>query len=94
MLQQVGKEGKVVAFDPQTILFNYLSKMKKLLKWKNVQIEHIALSVTETETTLFIPSNHVGNTFAPGATIVTNGERDDIGFTEKVNTDLLDHYRM
>ena len=92
MLKQVGKDGKVVAFEPQTILFNYLSHMKKILKWNNVAIEHVALSDTETETTLFIPTNHISNASAPGATILNNRERDDIGFTETVNTDSLDHY--
>jgi FkbM family methyltransferase len=92
MLQKVGKQGKLVAFEPQTVLHYYLTNMKKLLKWNNVTIEHIALSDTETETTLFIPTNHVSNASAPGATILNNRERDDIGFTETVNTDSLDHY--
>ena len=92
MLKQVGKQGKVVAFEPQTVLFDYLIHMKRILKWGNVTIEHIALSDTETETTLFIPTNNVSKASAPGATILNNRERDDIGFTEKVNTDSLDHY--
>ncbi len=92
MLKKVGDQGKIVAFEPQTVLHTYLSHLKKLLKWNNVTIEHIALSDTETETTLFIPTNHVSNASAPGATILNNRERDDIGFTEKVNTDSLDHY--
>lgn len=92
MLKQVGNQGKVVAFEPQTVLFDYLSHLKRILKWSNVNIEHIALSDTETETTLFIPANYVSKASAPGATILHNRERDDIGFTEKVNTDSLDHY--
>jgi FkbM family methyltransferase len=92
ILQLVGKNGKVVAFEPQSLLFNYISKMKKLLNWENVTVEHIALSDTETETTLFIPTNNVSSKSAPGATILNNRERNDIGFTEKVGTDSLDHY--
>jgi len=92
MLQLVGKNGKIVAFEPQSMLFAYISKMKKLLGWQNVTVEHIALSDTETETTLFIPTNNVSSKSAPGATILNNRERDDIGFTEKVGTDSLDHY--
>lgn len=92
ILQLIGKNGKVVAFEPQSLLFNYISKMKRLLNWDNVTVEHIALSDTETETTLFIPTNNVSSKSAPGATILNNRERNDIGFTEKVGTDSLDHY--
>ncbi|MEO7531924.1 MAG: FkbM family methyltransferase [Sediminibacterium sp.] len=92
MLELVGKNGKIVAFEPQSLLHAYLSKMKKVLSWQNVTVEHIALSDTETETTLFIPTNNVSSKSAPGATILNNRERDDIGFTEKVSTDSLDHY--
>jgi FkbM family methyltransferase len=92
MLQLIGKNGSIVAFEPQSLLFNYISKMKRILNWENVTIEHIALSDTETETTLFIPTNNVSSKSAPGATILNNRERNDIGFTEKVDTDSLDHY--
>jgi FkbM family methyltransferase len=92
MLGLVGKTGKVVAFEPQSRLFNYISKMKRLLNWDNVTIEHIALADKEAETTLFIPTNSVSKKSAPGATIVNYGERNDIGFTENVSTDSIDHY--
>jgi FkbM family methyltransferase len=92
MLQLVGKTGKVVAFEPQSVLYNYIKKMKSTLSWPNVTIEHMAISDAEGETTLFIPTNYVSKASAPGATIVDNRERDDIGFTEKVNTQSLDQY--
>lgn len=91
ILGLVGSKGKIVAFEPQSLLFHYISRMKQMLHWDNVTIEHIALSDTETETTLFIPTNNVSKKSAPGATIL-NYERDDIGFTENVKTDSLDHY--
>lgn len=92
MLQLVGKSGKIVAFEPQSILFNYNTRLKKLFNWQNVTVEHIALSDAEGEATLLIPTNAKSKTSAPGATIVNNRERNDIGFTEKVATDSLDHY--
>jgi FkbM family methyltransferase len=92
MLQLVGKNGKVFAFEPQTILYTYLKKLQTLFNWHNVTIEHVALSDTEGEATLLVPTNNISRATAPGATIVDNRERDDIGFTEKVATDSLDHY--
>ncbi len=92
MLQLVGKKGKIGAFEPQSVLYDYIQKMKLLLHWDNVTIEHVALSDRQSETTLFIPTNHVSKASAPGATILNNRTRDDIGFTETVHTDSLDHY--
>jgi FkbM family methyltransferase len=92
MLPLVGETGRIIAFEPQQVLYNYIQKMKSLLNWQNVTIEHIALSDAQTEATLFIPTNHKSKASAPGATILNNRERDDIGFTEQVRTDTLDHY--
>jgi FkbM family methyltransferase len=92
MLQLVGKSGKVLAFEPQSVLYNYIKKLKRLLNWQNVTVEHIAISDIEGVVTLFIPTNNVSRSSAPGATIVNNRERNDIGFTEKVNTLSLDQY--
>ena len=92
MLQLVGNTGKIVAFEPQSILYNYNTKLKKKFNWQNVTVEHIALSDVEGEATLLIPTNSKSKTSAPGATIVNNRERDDIGFTEKVATVSLDYY--
>ena len=92
MLGLVGKTGKLVAFEPQSILFNYNTKLKKLFNWENVTVAHIALSDKEGEAMLLIPTNSKSKTSAPGATIVDNRDRDDIGFREKVATDSLDHY--
>lgn len=94
MLQAVGKTGKVVAFEPQSVLYDYLKKMKKIFNWQNVTIEHLALSDSEMEATLLIPVNSKSKTSAPGATIVDDRERDDIGMREKVTTASLDHYCM
>jgi len=92
ILQLTGKTGKVVAFEPQSVLYNYLTKLKTMFNWQNVTIEHLAISDSEGEVTLFIPTNNISKASAPGATIVDNRERDDIGFTEKVTTQSLDYY--
>ncbi len=92
MLEITGETGKIIAFEPQSILYKYNQKIKALFNWDNVTVEHIALSDKQGEATLLIPTNSMSKTSAPGATIVNDRERDDIGFTEKVVTDSLDHY--
>jgi FkbM family methyltransferase len=92
ILKQAGDTGKVFAFEPQSALYNYVSKIKKLFNWKNVIIEHLALSDTAGKVTLYIPSNKKSNASSPGATIVQNSGRTDIGATEEVATETLDTY--
>jgi len=92
MLRQVGAEGRVFAFEPQSNLYRYIKNSKKLFKWNNVTIEHIALSDSIGTVTLFIPTNKVSKGSAPGATIVKHEDQSKIGATEKVSTETLDSY--
>lgn len=92
MLKKVGIQGKIYAFEPQLALYDYLTKLKKLLKWSNVVIEHLALSNSAGTVTLFIPKNKVNDSSSPGATIVNFKEHSDISGTETVQTDTLDAY--
>jgi len=92
LLKQVGKSGKVFAFEPQSNLYQYIKKTKALFHWDNVSIEHLALSDNAGKVTLYIPTNKVRKGSSPGATIVEHKERSDFGMTETVNTETLDSY--
>lgn len=92
MLKQVGERGRVFAFEPQSILYQYIKKIKGLFKWDNVTIEHLALSDTEDIVTLYIPTNKVSKDSSPEATIVEHKHDSNIGATEKVRTETLDSY--
>jgi FkbM family methyltransferase len=92
MLNKVGKNGKVFAFEPQSNLYNYLIKIKSLLNWNNATIEHLALSNSAGEVKLFIPSNKVSEGSSPGATIVEQKENTKFGITEIVKTETLENY--
>ena len=92
MLNQVGDKGNVFAFEPQTNLYQYIIKIKRLFRWNNVTVEHIALSDTEGKVTLYIPTNKVSKGSSPGATIVEHKDRTDFGLTEVVVTETLDAY--
>lgn len=90
--KQVGGEGKVFGFEPQSYLYEYLVKMKRLFNWDNVTIEHLALSDTAGTVQLFIPKNKVSQHSSPGATIVEYEDKSAFGKTETVNTETLDSY--
>ncbi|MEI6189064.1 MAG: FkbM family methyltransferase [Chitinophagia bacterium] len=92
ILKQVGKQGKVVGFEPQTNLFNYLIKIKQLFDWKNVTIENLALSNTTGHSNLYFPTDAVGKSSSPSATILHH--ENDAAFTtiEQVSIATLDAY--
>ncbi len=92
MLQQAGKEGKVVGFEPQTILHTYLQKIKKLFHWDNVTIEHLALSNTTGQTHLYLPTDVPGKLTSQGATIVGHEQDENFKTAEKVTLSTLDEY--
>jgi len=91
MQQQTGVTGKVYAFEPQSILYNYLARMKDLLNWSNVVIEPLAISGTEGNAVLYIPQNH-GKPTSPGATIIPANKDMVIQKQENVVTITLDAY--
>lgn len=90
--KQVGPTGKVFAFEPQSNLFNYLTKLKALFNWGNVTLEHLALSNTSGQAQLYLPTEEDGKASSPGATIAV--DKGDTNFTslEKVTTSTLDTY--
>ncbi len=92
MLKQVGKNGKVFAFEPQTNLYQYIIKIKKLFNWNNVTVEHLALSDSAGKVTLFIPVNTTSKNSSPGATILAQNNNNDFGLTEEISTQTLDFY--
>ncbi len=92
MTQRVGKSGKVYAFEPQSNLYQYIVRLVHLFQWKHVSIEHLALSDSEGEVTLYIPTNKVSISSSPGATIVQQKGNSDFGKTETVKTESLDSY--
>ena len=92
MQKLVGKEGQVHAFEPQTLLFQYLEKMKPIMHWDHVTINNIALSDNDTPATLYIPSNLTGQSSSPSATIFDQHTLGVVSKTETVLTTTMDRY--
>lgn len=92
MQKITGKEGRVFAFEPQSFLFDYLTRIKKISRWNNVVIEHLALSDCAGETTLYIPVNKIKKKSSPEATILNIQNQKAVAKQEMVKTDTLDSY--
>ncbi len=89
--KQVGINGTVFAFEPQSLLNNYLSELRTLLNWENVQIELSAVSDRSGKATLCIPYNK-GKKSSPCATIIQSQMDFTIRKKEEVDTITLDAY--
>ena len=86
--QAVGAEGKVVAFEPQPILFGYLKTATT--GFKNLTVENLAVSAEKGKLTLFVPQH--GSKTSPGATL-NSAKPNEIDCTEiKVQVVTLDEY--
>jgi FkbM family methyltransferase len=92
MQKNVGKDGQIHAFEPQSFLYNYLAKMKPIMHWDNVTINNIALSDNDATATLFIPTNVTGDASSPSATIFDQHNLGEVAKTETVYTTTMDHY--
>ena len=87
--KKVGKTGKVYAFEPQIILFNYLQGIIKINNYNNVVLEGMGLSDHQGKTNFYIPSSKNGT--SPGARIDILDKNDNY---QKLTIDLvtLDQY--
>lgn len=91
MVKEVGDTGNVYVFEPQSLLFQYIKKIKRYFNWKNVTVEHLALSDSEGSVTLYIPINKWRKS-SPGASVVAHKGLQNIRTTETIATETLDVY--
>lgn len=92
MLKNIGSEGKLYAFEPQSDLYAYLVNLKSLYKWSNVRIEHLALSDQAGIVELYIPQNKTSQSSSPGATILKKKLNEEFNKIEEIQTQTLDAY--
>jgi FkbM family methyltransferase len=91
MVKQLGNSGMVCAFEPQVHLYNYITRIKSMLGWDNVEVENLALSDETNTSTLYIPVRR-GKKSSPGATIARGENNGTDSLTETVATESLDSY--
>jgi len=86
---QIGPEGIIVCFEPQSVLNQYLERLVELKHWNNVKVEKLALSNVDGETDFFIPDSKSGT--SPSASL-ENGVSGFNGRLVNVRTQSLDSY--
>jgi len=88
MAKSVGHEGKVIAFEPQPDIANYIRKFFDATVYKSVVIEPIGLSSRQGECRMTIPET--GKKYSPGASFEVRARDGFHSFMVKVDT--LDSY--
>ena len=88
---KVGIHGRVFAFEPQTVLFQYLQNIIDIFGWKNVSVHQIALSDSKGLVNLLLPQNSRQKTSSPGATIAQLNNGINFTATEEIETDTIDN---
>ena len=91
MSKLVGKSGKVYAFEPQSLLYEYLLTIKALFS-SEIILENLALSDSSKEQVLNIPAHKNENKSSPGASLSNNFEGQKIIKTELIQSVSLDEY--
>lgn len=87
----VGATGRVIAFEPQPTLHDYLKGVFASRFWKNVALEDVALSNDTRSTRLFVPAQ-LGST-APGASLKEDVlVEKPVVYSTPVKTTTLDLY--
>jgi FkbM family methyltransferase len=85
-----GENGKVIAFEPQSILYNYLNSISSFFG-KQVKFENLAVSDISGEQRLSIPAHKKKNKTSPGASLSLNKDAQIMGY-ESIHTTTLDEY--
>jgi len=88
MAKSVGRGGKVVAFEPQPDIANYLKKFFDAPAYRGVTIEPIGLSSRQGESRIVIPE--AGKKYSPGASFEVKPSDNFHSFTVRIDT--LDNY--
>ena len=90
--RKLGKSGRIIAFESRPYLLKQLANRKKILRWKNVELETLILSDFSYSRTAY---NYSGTSFQNSSTgaIIINLKDDERDYVRhKINIDTLDNY--
>jgi FkbM family methyltransferase len=90
--RRVGKSGRIIAFESRPYLLQQLAHLKKILRWKNVELEPLVLSDISCTITVY---NSVNSNYQPsshGAIVININDNPADGIANKIVVDTLDNY--
>ena len=92
MRRKLKQSGKIIAFESRPYLYQHLFHLKKILDWKNVQLEQTRLSNTSGTEPLYNTLNTKYNSLSHGAIIINMNENISNYGPNKATLHTLDNY--
>jgi len=92
LMAQLAPQGVVHSFEPEDYSWQVLSNIVKLLRLKNVVINHAAVYETPGKAELFIPQHEAGKYIPHLSYLVVNSNEKPEGLREKTETVTIDGY--
>jgi len=92
MRRRLGNSGRIIAFESAPYLLQRLARRKKILRWKNVELEPVILSDISCTKIVQKPAGTNFSNSSPGAIIINikDSERDYV--SAKIKIDTIDNY--
>lgn len=90
--RKLGKSGKIIAFESRPYLLQQLIHLKKIFRWKNVELEPLILSDTSCTKIVYNSADTNYQHPSHGALVINMNEdkRDYVG--SKITIETLDNY--
>jgi FkbM family methyltransferase len=92
MRRKLKQSGKIIAFESQPFLHQHLGHLKKILDWKNVELELIRLSNVAGTEHVHHRLNGRNNSSLKSAIVINMNEDLDNYFSNKIAVQTLDNY--
>ena len=92
LLKKIGEKGRAIAFEPQTTMFQYITKIKKMFDWSNLTVEHLVISDEEGIVIVYIPDGKTNRLLPAKTNLLQNVQNHGSLNMEGVNSETLDAY--
>jgi FkbM family methyltransferase len=90
--RKLGKKGKIIAFENRPYFFRQLAQLKKILRWKNVELEPLMLSDVTGTKTIYNSMNSGYKASSQGAIVVNLNDKRDDCIAGNITIETIDNY--
>ena len=89
MRRKLGKSGKIIVFESRPELYQQLARLKKILKWNNIEVEPLVLSDFPASKVAYKSSHNLSSY---GGIVINISEKREESSVYTIVADTLDNY--
>ena len=90
--KRLGKSGRIIAFQSRPHVLQQLKHLKKIFRWKNVEMEPLIFSDISCLSTVYNYVNATNNASLHGAIVVDINNNEDDRVANEIRVETLDNY--